>query len=221
MIIFWVGVFYWGTITTRKEVGTGRFYCPNCRRVRPYKRQRLTRCFSVYFIPLFKVADAGESVECMKCRLEWKPQVLRLTPPSRDERTMTEIRQWLAQGLTIGEVRAILGRRGMGGAAVEESIGWAASGKSSVCTHCQRAYPSHRRSCPECGRGMSIVESSSPPKPKAAAPLRVDYNAVVSPCERDQEPISFKALRKGSLEKEGERDQGGEEGQEPISFKGS
>jgi hypothetical protein len=26
---------------------------------------------------------------------------------------------------------------------------------------------------------MSIVESSSPPKAKAAAPLRVDYNAVV------------------------------------------
>ena len=34
-------------------------------------------------------------------------------------------------------------------------------------------------SCPECGRAMSIVESSSPPKAKAAAPLRVDCNAVV------------------------------------------
>jgi hypothetical protein len=185
-------IIFWGTICRRKEVGTGHFYCPNCRRMRPYKRLRLTRCFSVYFIPLFPLADAGEIVECMKCRQEWKPRVLRLTPSSCDERTMTEIRQQLAQGLSIGEVRAILGRRGMGGAAVEEWIGWAASGKSSVCTHCQRAYPSHRRSCPECGRAMSTVESSSPTKPKAAAPLRVDYNAVVSPRERSQDPISFK-----------------------------
>jgi hypothetical protein len=201
-------IIYWGTISRRKEVGTGRFYCPNCRRMRPYKRHRLTRCFSVYFIPLFPIADAGEIVECMKCRQEWKPRVLRLTPSSRDGRTMTEIRQWLGQGLTIGEVGAILGRRGMGGAEVEEWIDWAASGESSVCTHCQRAYPSHRRSCPVCGRAMSTVESSGAPKPKAAAPLRVDYNAVVPPGERGQEPTSFKALTKGSPEKAEERDRG-------------
>ena len=118
--------------------------------------------------------------------------MLRLTPSSRDERLMMVIRQWLAQGLTVGEVRAIPGRRGMGGAAGEELIGWAVSGKSSVCAHCQRSYPSHRESCPECGRAMSIVESSSPPKAKAAAPLRVDYNAVVGSKTRigsDEGPV--------------------------------
>jgi hypothetical protein len=189
MNIFRIAVICSGTICRSKEVGTGRFYCPNCRRMRIYKRQRLTRCFSVFFVPLVPLADAGEIVECMKCRQEWKPTVLQVTPSSCDERTMMEIRQWLAQGSTIGEVRAILGRRGMGEDAIEESIGWAASGESSVCDHCQRAYPSHRRTCPACGRGMSTVESPSPPKPKAAASLRVDYNAIVSLCKRDQEPI--------------------------------
>jgi hypothetical protein len=36
-----------------------------------------------------------------------------------------------------------------------------------------------------------------------------------------QEPISFKALREGSLEKGGGTDQGGDSSQEPISFEGS
>jgi hypothetical protein len=54
----------WGTRSRRKEVGTGRFYCPTCRRMQTYKRQRVTRCFSLYFIPLFPVGEGGEIVEC-------------------------------------------------------------------------------------------------------------------------------------------------------------
>jgi hypothetical protein len=71
MIIF-------GTRGRIKEVGSGEFICPSCRANRQYKRKQAGRYFTLYFIPIFKVKDLGEFVECQTCGGTFKTAVLDL-----------------------------------------------------------------------------------------------------------------------------------------------
>ena len=102
-----------GFRTRKTEIGMGRFLCPNCRGMQTYRRQRMARYFTLYFVPLFPMGTLGEIVQCQGCLREWKPEVLRPDPSSHDERIVNEVRHLLAQGKSIREVGTMLGRRGM------------------------------------------------------------------------------------------------------------
>jgi hypothetical protein len=67
----------WGSRTSSKEISTGRFYCPGCTAERPYRHNRFSRHFTLYFIPLFKTRNLGEYVECQICHRVYSPEVLR------------------------------------------------------------------------------------------------------------------------------------------------
>ncbi len=73
MIIF-------GTKGRIKEVGSGQFVCPRCRAMRLYKRKHAARYFTLYFIPVFKIKDLGEFVECQTCGGTFQTAVLRPLP---------------------------------------------------------------------------------------------------------------------------------------------
>jgi hypothetical protein len=168
-----------GFRTRKTEIGMGRFLCPNCRGMQTYRRKRMARYFTLYFVPLFPMGTLGEVVQCQGCLWEWKPEVLRPDPSSCDERIVKEIRRLLAEGMSIQEVRTRLGRRGMNGASIAEVIGLAAQGKKWICTRCHRVYSSFLWSCLECGGEMATVGPSAAAKPKAPACLRVDYHSVL------------------------------------------
>ncbi|HLY26662.1 MAG TPA: zinc-ribbon domain-containing protein [Aggregatilineales bacterium] len=68
----------WGTKGRIKDVGSGQFLCPSCRAVRMYKHKHAARYFTLYFIPLFKIKDLGEFVECQTCGGTFKTTVLQL-----------------------------------------------------------------------------------------------------------------------------------------------
>jgi hypothetical protein len=168
-----------GFRTRNKEIGMGRFLCPNCRGMQTYRRKRLARYFTLYFVPLFPMGTLGEIVQCQGCLREWKPEVLRPNPSLHDDQVVKGVRRLLAQGISIQEVRTMLGHRGMDGASIEELISLAAPEKQSICTRCHRVYSSTLRACLECGGEMATVGTSDAAKPMAPASLRVDYNPVV------------------------------------------
>lgn len=71
MIIFGVrGVTY--------GAGSGEFHCPHCRSRGPYRRRRVRRFFTLYFIPVLPLGLAGEYVECERCQRKYEPDVLEL-----------------------------------------------------------------------------------------------------------------------------------------------
>ena len=76
MIIF-------GTKGRTKEIGRGEFFCPNCRIQRPYIEKRISRYFTLYFIPIFPIKKLGEYVECQVCKKAYKPGILRLNTSGR------------------------------------------------------------------------------------------------------------------------------------------
>ncbi len=60
-------------------VATGEFFCPGCDGRRPYKHIAVRRYLSV-LVPLVKLEDMGEYVECQDCKRTWNPDVLSYDP---------------------------------------------------------------------------------------------------------------------------------------------
>lgn len=61
MIIF-------GTRGVSSTKATGNFNCPQCEADRPYRHRKVTRFFTLYFIPLIPLGSKGDYVECGHCK---------------------------------------------------------------------------------------------------------------------------------------------------------
>ncbi len=58
------------------EQNTGVFQCPSCGDQRAFKRMKIVRYFTLFFIPLFPLGTTGEFVECQVCRRKYQPDIL-------------------------------------------------------------------------------------------------------------------------------------------------
>lgn len=68
-----------GTKGKTKKVGEGQFYCPLCGQLTHYTHHKIIKQFTLYFIPLFKLQDIADYVECDKCGRDWKPEILTIS----------------------------------------------------------------------------------------------------------------------------------------------
>lgn len=73
MIIF-------GTRGINSTIKEGQFTCPQCATSKPYKHKKVTKFFTLYFIPLIPLGKAGEYVECQTCKGTFVPRVLDYNP---------------------------------------------------------------------------------------------------------------------------------------------
>ncbi len=69
MIIF-------GTRGIKSKIKSGNFICPQCETDRKYDHKKVTKFFTLYFIPLIPLGSAGEYVECKTCKGTFIPRVL-------------------------------------------------------------------------------------------------------------------------------------------------
>jgi len=69
----------WGSCGREKTIGTTDFYCPRCRDEVTGDHVRVSRYFTLYFIPLFATSTVGEYVRCDECAGEFNLSVLDLT----------------------------------------------------------------------------------------------------------------------------------------------
>jgi len=69
-----------GTRGVNSTIKQGDFLCPQCATERQYKHKKVTRFFTLYFIPLIPLGKAGEFVECQTCRGTFVPKVLDYNP---------------------------------------------------------------------------------------------------------------------------------------------
>ncbi|MBK7010522.1 MAG: TerB family tellurite resistance protein [Saprospiraceae bacterium] len=78
MIIF-------GTRGVKSTLKSGTFLCPQCAVEKPYKHIKVTKFFTLYFIPLIPLGSAGEYVECQTCKGTFVPRVLDYKPDTSKE----------------------------------------------------------------------------------------------------------------------------------------
>lgn len=78
MIIF-------GTRGVKSTIKSGDFHCPQCQNSEPYRHRKVTKFFTLYFIPLIPLGGAGEYVECRSCKGTFVPRVLENHPEKKEE----------------------------------------------------------------------------------------------------------------------------------------
>ncbi|MDF1698341.1 MAG: TerB family tellurite resistance protein [Saprospiraceae bacterium] len=79
MIIF-------GTRGIKSTIKEGQFLCPQCANNQRYKHKKVTKFFTLYFIPLIPLGSAGEFVECQRCKGTFISRVLDFDPAkSKDQ----------------------------------------------------------------------------------------------------------------------------------------
>jgi len=69
---------------------SGDFLCPSCGGEQPYKRKKVRRFFTLYFIPLIPLDLLGEYIECANCKNTYNDNVLELAASAEAEREAFE-----------------------------------------------------------------------------------------------------------------------------------
>lgn len=73
-----VGIIIFGTRGVTRKVDTGSFYCPSCQYDAPYTRHKVTRFFTLYFIPVIPLGSLGEYVSCDRCASQYATEILTM-----------------------------------------------------------------------------------------------------------------------------------------------
>jgi hypothetical protein len=71
LIIFGLRVFY-------RTIGQGMFHCQRCGGDREYRHRAGRRWFTLFFIPVIPLGQAGEHVRCTVCGTRYRMEVLSL-----------------------------------------------------------------------------------------------------------------------------------------------
>ena len=73
----------WGSRAIKRRLDAGRFHCPSCGADAEYELVSAQRHGHVYWIPLFRMGDPVEYVECRRCSGAFDPAVLTRQPLDR------------------------------------------------------------------------------------------------------------------------------------------
>jgi hypothetical protein len=151
MIIF-------GTRTRFKTLSEGEFFCPHCQTLRRYERKQGRNYFTLYFIPVIPMGDAGEFVECQSCRMMFAPDVVKGQPPKpkRDLAGMlNSLKADLAGGQPIEYVVRDLEVAGLERSVALTMVNSAIGDGRKVCLSCGLSYASSATVCTECQQPLS------------------------------------------------------------------
>jgi uncharacterized tellurite resistance protein B-like protein len=94
MIIF-------GTTGIKSTIKSGDFHCPQCEQSKPYRHRKVTKFFTLYFIPLIPLGSAGEYVECGTCKGTYIPRVLNNTKSANSEEFMATYEKAIRHSMVL------------------------------------------------------------------------------------------------------------------------
>lgn len=151
-------VLIWGSKGKAKEVGAGVFYCPSCNSMQNYKHYELGKYFTLYFIPLFQTSKITEYIDCERCSLSFKTEVLNYNHATqqRIREMLVGINRELDYGVSVNILYQFLLARGFSQGESENLIGMATGGSFAVCSACNQAYSSKLKFCSSCGSRLSV-----------------------------------------------------------------
>jgi hypothetical protein len=151
-------IIFFGTKPKTKTIGSGQFYCPNCKTQRSYERKQAKNYFTLYFIPLFPIGDLGEFVECQVCHLAFQPEALNYEAPKR-QRTVSEmlnsLKSDLEKGAPVEYALQDLTAAGLDRDVALQNVRAAIGAERKNCKTCGLAYASNVKTCASCGQVLS------------------------------------------------------------------
>ena len=71
----------WGFRNRTTKRGEGEFHCPSCEATRQYQHKRVSRYFTLYFVPLFATKTLLDYAECGSCSRAYPLENVRAADP--------------------------------------------------------------------------------------------------------------------------------------------
>jgi zinc-ribbon family len=148
----------WGSKGRQMKLGSGEFNCPRCGQKRSYHHMRSTLYFTLYFIPLFRMRNLGEYIECQTCKQGFQMEILQYEPPTRAQLLTAQTREDLEAGLPIHMAKKKLLSGGMSENEATTVIRAASrGGLTKKCQGCGFEYISTVTSCANCGGRLELT----------------------------------------------------------------
>jgi hypothetical protein len=141
----------YGTSGREVLIGEGQFHCPQCDSPQHFRHNRITRYFTLYFIPLFPVSNHGEFVQCSQCQGQFVPDVINYRPPSQGERIAHAIRDDVVGGMPLHMAVQKLVTAGADQQTAQQLVQAAAGGGMAHCQKCDYYYAAAVPACTNCG----------------------------------------------------------------------
>ena len=94
MIIF-------GTRGVKSTIKQGAFHCPQCETERNYSLRKVTKFFTLLFVPLIPLGKKGEYVECQKCKGTFIPDVLYYKKDSQTDIFLAEYEKAMKHSMVL------------------------------------------------------------------------------------------------------------------------
>ena len=144
----------WGSMGREIKVAHGLFHCPQCNSDQHYEHMRVSRYFTLYFIPLFPTETLGEFVRCLACQQTFKPEVLDYEPPSEVQRMVDAIDSDLQSGTPISIACRKLLNAGVAEKTANEIIAACTVDSQHECSKCHLSFAASVRRCSSCGGAL-------------------------------------------------------------------
>lgn len=94
MIIF-------GTRGVKSTIKQGEFNCPQCEEQRTYRHRKVTKFFTLYFIPLIPYGSAGEFVECTSCKGTFVTKVIDYNKNNANDAFLSEYEKAMKHSMVL------------------------------------------------------------------------------------------------------------------------
>jgi hypothetical protein len=149
----------YGTSGREIPVGEGQFHCPRCLEPQHFRHTRISRYFTLYFIPLFPISNQGEYVECSGCGGQFRPDIVHNPPHTNVPASVgngsggqleSVVRRELAKGMPLHIAVQKLVEAGNGQQGAQEMVAAACDGRMSYCPQCQCYYAAAVPGCAQC-----------------------------------------------------------------------
>ncbi len=162
-MLFMIIIF--GSEGREKNVDRGEFFCPVCRKMRPYIHKKITQDFTLYFLPIFEMKELDEYVVCEACHRAFPPRVLEERNDYYRQEDIPDVEdtpeemaaQYLKSGMPVPEVFRKLVNSGVekkkAGRILERIMG----DIMKVCTTCQSTYYRNILECSRCGGKLKLM----------------------------------------------------------------
>jgi hypothetical protein len=146
-----------GSKVKTETIGEGEFFCPSCQTQRKYVLKHGKNYFSLYFIALFPIGDAGDFVECQHCGRSYHPDVLKqkFSKPQPDvARLLNNAKTRLENGYPVEYLIRDLTDDGIDLDVARNVVTMAVGEKRRICSHCDLTYAANVLACADCDRTL-------------------------------------------------------------------
>lgn len=147
----------WGSKGKTKVIGSGQFYCPQCKTTRAYQKKKIGKYFTLYFIPLFETQKLGEYIECQTCFTPFETSVLTYNQEivGKMRNFLTLLEEQSAKGIPVNVMYNQLIEMGLEEEIANNLIAIITEGKMLVCENCRLVYSAKLKFCSTCGKQLT------------------------------------------------------------------